>query len=164
MEDCLNFSGRVLMKNILLNITKSGDSQEINNLGSLLPMKTGFFYMKAFQNNSLPQMSSSCFTVSKASIQLAGRRNILKTNVLMSKSIAERVNRSSSSQHEWRLQERDKLNYCFSENYYQFSILGSSFSSSVNFLYEVFYSSTSSIHLTNSLKHSLTISVQNNLF
>lgn len=39
----------------------------------------------------------------KASIQLAGRRNILKPNVLMSKSTAERVNRTSSVQHEWRL-------------------------------------------------------------
>lgn len=35
MKGCLSFSGRVLMKNILTNITKSGDPQEINNIGSL---------------------------------------------------------------------------------------------------------------------------------
>lgn len=122
--------------------------------------------MKAFQNNFFPQMSSFCFTVSKASIQLAGRRNTLKPNVLMSKSTAERVNRTSSVQHEQRLKygmEQVELLFlrillwiCYTKF--------SSYFSPVNSIHsEVFHSLRSSTSLPSSLKHSLTNLVQNYL-
>lgn len=101
------------MKNFPTNIAKSGDFQEINNIDSLLSRKTILkdnlstlrsCHRNIFEDNVKTILFLKCpasaSLYQKSLIQLAGRRIILKPNVLYKQITCRELNKMFSIQHE----------------------------------------------------------------